>query len=325
MAIRQVPADLRKFNSLEEFLSIKKVPEGKFCVEVNGNPIDLDYEDRGYDTTLVLLHPALSDKVTRLPMFIGRSISKNARANRLFIADPTLNMADDLFLAWFAGNKDQPNLEKDLHKIFMKVSGDKRTAYFGPSGGGFAALVFSSMHPGSLAIPVNPQTNIADYMPKRVCEWTNIAWGMSNDKDASGIAMPPVVTNLQEVYSKPLENHVLYIQNTGDTGHMKTHWEPFKSAKHPSNAVRELLVNAGPGHVAPAESFLAEVLTNACISEDWGKMTLDIKTSALRIMPSRSTTPAMKSNARTRHRDVSKLIGAGTMFLQTSSSYLDLH
>lgn len=269
MAIRIPPTDVQSFDSLDEFLGSPTVPQGAFSVYLNGVPVDLLYEDRGFGTTAVLFHAALGLTIKELPVFLGRKFSELVPVNRLFVSDPTLNIHENLTLAWYAGSSVHPNLQDHLAKIFQKVTAGNRAIYFGASGGGFASLFYSASHPGSLAMPVNPQTNIRSYTTRFVCRWTNTAWGLENQDDGSDLCMPPTTTNLRELYASPVQNHVIYVQNTGDRTHMPGQWKPFEESIHPSNSLKPLLVFSGNGHIAPPPDYLAAVMSIIASADSW--------------------------------------------------------
>lgn len=273
MAIRVAPKNIVRFNSLEEFLETSETPQGTFCVTIGGIPVDFDYEDRGYAVTGIFFQAAIGPKVEHLPVFLGKRFSEHVPVNRLFVSDPSLYVNKRLRLAWYAGNLKQPTLQGDLSRIFAKVSKRSRTLYFGTSGGGFAALAFSAEHDGSLAVAVNPQTDLADYQPVHVARWTNLAWGMGNSADEP-ITMPPVTTNVRPLYAEHIKNHVVYVQNTGDTSHMERQWSPFKESIHPLNSVTPLVQFSGQGHVAPPSKFLAELLTVLAETKSWAAIDL---------------------------------------------------
>lgn len=282
MAIREAPQKIVTFDSLEAFLETPETPNGTFTVTVGGLPIDFDYEDRGYSTTVIFFQAAIGPKVKILPVFLGKTFSQNVPANRLFVSDPTLYVSKRLSLAWYAGSMVQPNLQAELSLIFSKVSGPNRPIYFGTSGGGFAALAFSALHDGSLAVAVNPQTNIADYQPAAVVRWTNVAWNMDNVVEGP-FSMPPVTTNLRPVYAQKLTNHVVYVQNTGDTSHMSRQWMPFKESVHPENSLFPVIEFSGPGHVAPPSKYLSALLSTVARSSSWRDLDLsDLGVSPLR-------------------------------------------
>lgn len=313
MAIRDVSRTGKVIASLEKFLAEEELPTGLFSVLIDGIPVDFEYDDRGFDTTVILLHPAIGPKIEKLPMFIGRSITQNAPVNRLFVADPTLNIHSDLETGWFSGSTVQPNLQCQLSAIFRRVTTEKRTIYFGLSAGGFAALLFASMHPDSLAMPVNPQVQLADHSSPRVRKWTNTAWGLNNSSDSETKTMPPVETDLLSIYAEPLKVRVVYIQNTGDSDHMKNHWSLFKKRARPQALAGVALVDAGEGHIAPSEAYLAEAISQIANADSWAQFNL----KGIKSSPSRAAKTESPKDAPTM-RDTSRYDSAG------KSTYADM-
>lgn len=268
MPIRQLAGPVRTFESVEDFLDVEEIPHGTFSIIYGGVPIDFQYEDRGYETTAIFFQAAVSAKVQKLPVFLGKSFSTDPKINRLFVSDPTLYLNERIRLGWYAGSSTQPMLQDVLADVFLKISGNRRTIYFGASGGGFAALAFSALHSGTLAIAVNPQTSIADYTALAVARWTDLAWGYDNE--ATGrLEIPNTLSNLRPLYSTKLDNYVLYVQNTGDTTHVNDHWEPFFATLNPSNHVTPIIAFSGEGHVTPPADYLTALLHLAADTESW--------------------------------------------------------
>lgn len=283
MAKRRITGEVSEFASIHEFLDCPTVPEGLITIMDNGIPIDLKYVDRGKGITVLTFHPAINSKVTHIPMFIGGNITQDLEANILFVSDPTMNVFEELETGYFAGSSRQPNLQSDLNKIFRKITEGKRAIYFGFSAGGFAALYFSSLHPGSIAIPVNPQTTLSLHTSERLTKWAEVAWGISNQKDAPVKNVPPVDSDMCDLYSTPKPNRVAYVQNVGDRDHMEIHWARFKKLAKSQVIAGTCLVYAGDGHIAPRPEFLTEVLNTVISSPSWGRLSFrHIKTSPRR-------------------------------------------
>lgn len=283
MAKRVIDGELITYKSPEEFLSLEEVPKGRFTVEYNGLPIDFEYENRGFSTTAIFFHAAIGPSIKNLPLFLGKGFSRDVSVNRLFVSDPSLYVDERLRLAWYAGSSVQPQLQEKLSSIFIKVVGNRRAIYSGASGGGYASLVYSAMHPESLALPVNPQTVIANYPRPLVCEWTNLAWGMENGRTGD-LQFPPAVVDLTTLYNVPRDNHVAYIQNSGDTSHVEKQWKPFSENCHPDNSLILVFDFAGEGHVAPRNVYLTELLNIAADCKSWADLKFDsVVTSPLRV------------------------------------------
>lgn len=271
MPIRIVSDSVRVIPSVKSFLSLDLIPTGTFTVLDNNVPIDMHYEDRGFDTTVVFFHAALGPHVKKLPVFLGRSFSRPVRANRLFVGDPSLTLDDRLRLAWYAGNFQQPLLQESLSLLFKKICGKNRMVYFGASGGGYASLYYSGIHAGSLAIPINPQTNISRYNTDFVSKWSEICWKRPYNAE-DDVCLNTSITNLVAMYSTKRMNHVLYIQNSGDIHHVDEHWRPFSEHIHPGNHMEPVIHYVGEGHIPPTPDQLTEALQAAVNETDWAKL-----------------------------------------------------
>ena len=257
MVSRSVPADGHyEFDSIDAFDGPVSAPTSTYGVAVGGVPIDLRYDDRGCDATVVFFHAAITKVVKRYPVFSGASFSADIPANRLFVSDPSLYVDPRLKLGWYAGNKHQPRLQDDLARLISRfVREPDRLIFFGASGGGFASLYYSAQFPGSIAVPVNPQTDISAYVPASVQRYLSCAW------DAETITEIPATTEVRRLYSGSLENSVVYVQNTGDADHMTHHYVPFMNSLPDGHRVAPMLVDAGEGHVPPSRSLLGEILS----------------------------------------------------------------
>lgn len=244
-----------------------------FTLTINGYPIDFLVEDNSSDTTLVSFHAALGTKQKKLPVFTGRSISDGLGLNRIFISDPSLLAGEDLGLAWFLGTKDlllEPVLEQIIES-FQRALKARHLVFFGMSGGGFAALNFSRMFPGSLAIPVNPQTNVLMYAEDHWWNFAASCFSAKDKKDARRMISGIPSINLCEIYASGTENITLYVQNSKDP-HVASHLIPWCEATRWAKTNRLLLGNWGEGHVPPPGPVLRQLLSGLTPSHgDWRK------------------------------------------------------
>ena len=262
MRDRQIdPATHHVYPSLGAFLRESSYPAGTLTIQQFGLPIDILHDPRGYDATTVFFHPAISPTKAKFPIFTGRGISEKLPTDRIFVSDPTLYMNDRLRLAWFAGNHRQYLLQRVIANILRAlIKKGNRVVTFGPSGGGFAALYYATRLPRATAVPVNPQTDIAKYVAASVSSYAEKAWKVDGPAPANRI---PAVTNLVELYSQPVHNRVWYVQNTGDSLHMKSHFQPFMDSLHSKNRVEPILIAGGAGHVPPPKNDTRMILSAA--------------------------------------------------------------
>src|SRR5699024_8482548 len=105
--------------------------------------------------------------------------------------------------------------------------------FFGGSSGGFASLYYSLRFPGSLALPMNPQTVLSrHHAPGKRQFFENLWPGITKFDELP----TTVTTDLASLYGQGFQNTVGYIQNTRDSFHINQHRTPFIQAvgKHPS-------------------------------------------------------------------------------------------
>lgn len=211
-----------------------------------GRGIDLEaiQVNRGSDVLVVGFHGALTRENTELPRFERMTSLMSSGYSLLFFSDPTLRLADNLQLAWYTG---WPEL--DVRPIMAewavkaaKAAGAQHIIFAGGSGGGFAALQVSAFVPGSLALSFNPQTIINKYRvdgkfmgPQRryvkvvMPEFSPVPPdNLTIDDDWASPLGERMAATL--TYQRPLQNWVLYVQNSNDLTHVQDHYIPFREA-----------------------------------------------------------------------------------------------
>ncbi|SEI42072.1 hypothetical protein SAMN04487917_101185 [Arthrobacter sp. yr096] len=266
------------FPDVETFLAAESIPVGILSINEQGIPIDILNSDVGADVTIVFFHGAI-EPTHNLPVLSGQGISGGLIANRIFISDPSLYLTDKLALAWFAGNSKQP-LQKLLPQVIGRIirqHGAQRVIFFGGSGGGYASMYYSSVTPGSLAIAFNPQTKVTRYINRSVRAFATHAFGISEDEYDPIAEIPNTpVLDLCAVYGQPVDNTVLYIQNTNDTFHIERHMEPFLAVNHPDNKLHVMMDSWAPGHTPPPKTILAGFLARMTSPEPWEESIPDV-------------------------------------------------
>lgn len=110
-----------EFASTENFLAAESIPAGISTIWENGLPIDLLVSPAESSTTIFFFHGAIERHFT-LPVLSGLGISGAVNANRVFVSDPSLVLDEDLMLAWYAGNSQQPNLQEVLTVVLRKIA-----------------------------------------------------------------------------------------------------------------------------------------------------------------------------------------------------------
>lgn len=216
-------------------------------------------DHRGFDTTLVLFQAALPASVTRLPIFTAANITEDLPYNRIFIADPSLYVSDELTLAWYSGNRQQPDLQHVLPRIIRSLPArQERLVTFGASGGGFASMLYAPLIGADLSIAVNPQVNLVNYVPGPLNKWLKYGWGL--DPRKSTVSDFPVMIDSGEHFRNSNDTKLWYVQNTGDLNHMDNHYVPFIESLPDRNSVACIPIDVGPGHIPPKKSDLRHIL-----------------------------------------------------------------
>jgi hypothetical protein len=259
------------FPSLDVFLAAEEVPSGILTIE-GPQPIDVLYSPTGGETTVVAFHAALSGTGLKLPMFAGGKVTQDWNTNRIFISDPGLYADDEVRIAWFAGTDELP-LQSVLPRILEKLidaAGGARTLFWGPSAGGFAALYYSRFFPGSLAVPINPQTILARFGYENQRRYTRAAFGAETPEQHDEVFSARICSDLRDHYAGDVPNYILYIQNSNDT-HLDWHMTPFLDSLGDTHRVKKVLGSDwGVGHFAPpVEEIRRLVGSMTAPTNDW--------------------------------------------------------
>lgn len=150
------------------------------------------------------------------------------------ISDPSL-LVNNLRSSWYTGH-DGFETQKILTKILQSIiqqGGFKRVVFFGASAGGFASLYFSSLFEGSIAVVLQPQTDIRSHLSyysnnfELYERYFRTLWPSALPSEEWS---QKACVNLCDWYSIKRNNSVIYIQSTGDYRHVKTQMVPFLSA-----------------------------------------------------------------------------------------------
>jgi len=182
----------------------------------------------------IIFNGALNKNFKRYPTFHRHTWSPKLGSNTLNIYDASVDPSEDYLLGWYHGTQKRP-LCNDIQAIVNLLKEQKNLhngdlVFYGSSGGGWAALRYASMFPGSLAVAVNPQTNILKYQyESSILKFLSKSYpGMERKQVESALSSElkidhrPFVRNTTE-----LKSRFIIAQNTVDEHHYQHHFLPF--------------------------------------------------------------------------------------------------
>ncbi|MFE4196533.1 hypothetical protein ACFRJ9_11760 [Paenarthrobacter sp. NPDC056912] len=262
------------FADLRRFLSADEVPAGLIEIQHEGLPLEILNVPADSDTTLVCFHGA-AEKDVRLPWFLGQGVTAGLPVNRIFISDPSLRKSTEFNIGWYAGSKEQPDLQETLTDVIRRIvrsTSGYNVIFFGSSAGGYASLALSRFFPTSLAFAVNPQTSISRFYPGAVERYMTYAWEMPGKEMAELPAS--VAHDLVPAYSAGFGHTVALVQNAKDWFHIQNHQLPFIDAVGDSENLYMVMDRWGPdtgdGHTPPPKELLRECFEQLAICHgDW--------------------------------------------------------
>lgn len=265
--------------SFREFAS-SRIDSALHTISFGERVTDVLVEKQGEsEVGIFSFSPAITSPGVTRPYFVGAGILSDLPAHRVYLSDPSLELNDELALAWFAGNREQTTMSNDIQQIIESIISDlgiRHPVFIGTSGGGFAALKHSSLTPGSLAMVVNPQTDLLRYHKQHVARYAKYAWGMTYEK-AVDVLGKRIGTQVIEKYSEPLDNTVLWLQNIQDDHHVDVHMKPLLTEVHKMNRVLVRLGRDwGEGHQpAPKETQVSLLESIVNCNGNWSQVWKD--------------------------------------------------
>lgn len=151
----------------------------------------------------------------------------------LCIADPTLELHDDMKLGWYLGT-DKHDAINELCSFIRRFADslgipEEKIVFWGSSGGGFAALALASRIEGSTAVAINAQTDVLSYQFARDVEAVrNLCFEGRSAVDIQQMFGHRV--NMGQAWVNNRNSRVILVQNKLDTHHYNCHYQPFWAA-----------------------------------------------------------------------------------------------
>ncbi|WBU63647.1 hypothetical protein [Paracoccus aerodenitrificans] len=192
---------------------------------------------------LVSFHGAVNRAKRTPPVFSPYVPGLGEEVAQLCVSDPSMLLKGSFSLSWYAGH-DGFAAQEILPRLFQHIieAGQfDRNVFFGPSGGGFAALYYSSLVPGSIVVAANPQTNMRRFYPAHIKRYRKACWP---SLDSGTLLADRICTDLCRWYETLRPNTVIYLQSAGDYYHMRGQLAPFLASIAKVKEAR-FVVNSG--------------------------------------------------------------------------------
>lgn len=181
---------------------------------------------------VVHLHGSIERQRYELPRFERLSSLEDLDAHVLLLADPTLQLNQNLRIGWYIGSE-QDDAAEHLASLVRRVAAElraERVLLAGASAGGFGAIALTPRVPRSLALAFSPQVNVGRFGERWADALRRAAFPQHEDYSAleADSAIRPRV-DLAALYERVSGGRVWYIQNTGDETHVTQQRQPFQS------------------------------------------------------------------------------------------------
>ncbi|MGH7183774.1 MAG: hypothetical protein ACREJN_17610 [Nitrospiraceae bacterium] len=195
----------------------------------------LYFDGKGQQWLFVMLSAAIDRTKQRLPVFNRWTWAQMGKfpGHVLCVADPTLDLHDEVKLGWYLGTDEQDASEElsQFIRRFAKALGipEDKIVIWGSSGGGFAALAVTSHIEKATAVAINAQTDIFAYEIARYVE-TVRGYCFRNQPAQHIQEHFGTRVNMAQAWRRNRTSRVILIQNKLDTHHYACHFRPYWEA-----------------------------------------------------------------------------------------------
>ena len=268
--------------SLDTFLAAAEVQSGVHSVPIGefaGKQINYDFLLTARPGTVLLchFHGNAPREGTPLPFFTGLGVTNSIETSMFVPSDPVLALDASLSLAWHFGCDGIP-LQAITISIVMKLQTilrAPRVVAWGGSGGGFAAIRVARDIPNSIALSLNPQTDIAKYVRDPVNRYLRTAFPNIAPDDPLPSDRGRFPSLCTDEFLDGYKGGILYVQERTDW-HVGAHLKPFLASfcsktssdiagsSNFSGFVTDQLYlhldHWGDGHVSPSKDTISNVL-----------------------------------------------------------------
>lgn len=186
----------------------------------------------GSKRLIVAFHGAINRRDVQIPRYEWLTQLSRRTEHKLFISDTTLELADDLNLAWYLGTP-KFDLIAEITAFIEKVRSVNKIdeiVLLGSSGGGFASLAIGSKINKSCSISFSPQSNVWDFSDGHSQKFKDTVF--CSDNCSTCLQKINKRTDLISYYADGRHfNNYIYYQNTGDIEHVQKHWRRFAASQ----------------------------------------------------------------------------------------------
>lgn len=258
-----------RYSSIEAFLT----PQQPVVHTITHRGVDFDIltHDRGASTTLVVFHAALSKRALTLPQLQGGKLAEDTNCNLVAVSDPTLS-DNDLDLGWYLGSRKTGQLPPILAPLIQAALdrlGSARTIFVGPSGGGYAAILYGQYFPDCIVLAINPRLDLG---AKPISEWGRYldeAHDAHTNVRRIRIRKDYAVVRLREKYSETgLPFDLCLYQNLRDKMYVRHQTRPFVNALKDDGRLYLRMDEDGAGHSPIPGAKLRQIINSLAASDD---------------------------------------------------------
>lgn len=225
------PEKKEDIKKLEDVLSIQS-NRFESNLEKNGFKFSFLCNLKRWTKRLVIINQSAIDITKQRPPVYQRwKWADDFNATTIVLNDPMLYLGSDLNGGWWIGTRDVDLIDLFINEVKrlakkLDVSSDN-VFFYGGSAGGFTSLQMAASYPNSTAIVDIPQTDLTRYAQrnqiKRAFEAGFGAGTFENQRD-SHLDRLSVISRIKK---NKFGFKLIFLQNTNDTHHVRTHFIPL--------------------------------------------------------------------------------------------------
>ncbi len=251
------------------------------------------YAGQEQQPLFVMLSNRINRSLIRLPAFsrCAWAYQKKFPGHVLCVADPTLELHEDLGLGWYLGTAEH-DASEDLAMFIRRFAEglgipDGKIIFWGSSGGGFSALALASRIENTIAVAINAQSDAFAYENANDIEKVRRhCFGGKPTKEIQEQYGSRI--NMVQAWRNNRSSRVILLQNALDAHHYAYHFTPFWESLGGSNEGGAAaggrhyawLYSDSRGHYAPEPEQMIPEIVNLINQESFTASTVLPKTRA---------------------------------------------